>query len=111
MLLNNPNIKDKHVQQLRTVVSSAAPLGSADIERFMNKSKERVGFYQIYGMTEASPLILAQTQKRKGGVKIGGSGLLLANISAKIVDVDDPNNIGLGPLQSGELIIKGPQVK
>lgn len=110
MMLNNANIKYAHLETIRTIMSSAAPLGAADIERFNEKSKGKVNILQMYGMTEASPLILCQTDKLKGGIKIGGSGMLLPNTKAKIVDVNDSTNTCLGPLKSGELIIKGPQV-
>lgn len=91
-------------------MSSAAPLGPADIERFYDKTKGKVDFLQMYGMTEASPLVLCQTKRCNGGVKIGGSGLLLPNTKAKIVDIDDPSNSNLGINKTGELLIKGPQV-
>lgn len=110
MLLNNNNFKMKHFENIRHVISSAAPLGIADIERFLDKTKGKTDFMQLYGMTEASPLVLSQTNNYKGGVKIGGSGILVPNTIAKIVDVNDPDDTGLGPLRSGELIIKGPQV-
>lgn len=111
MLLNNPNINHKHIEDIRTVAASAAPLGAADIERFVQKSKGTVRFLQMYGMTEASPIILSQSTTLQNGIKIGGSGFLTPNTLSKIVDVNDVNNTALGPLESGELLIKGPQVK
>lgn len=110
MMLNNSNIKFAHLERIRTLMSSAAPLGAADIERFHEKSKGKVNFLQMYGMTEASPLILCQTDQLKGGVKIGGSGILLPNTKAKIVDANDSTNTCLESHKSGELLIKGPQV-
>lgn len=91
-------------------MSSAAPLGATDIERFYDKTKEKINFLQMYGMTEASPLILCQSNQINGGVKIGGSGLLLPNTNAKIVVSDDAENKNLGLNKSGELIISGPQI-
>lgn len=91
-------------------MSSAAPLGAADIERFHDKTRGNINFLQMYGLTEASPLILCQSKTLNGGIKIGGSGMLVPNTKAKIVDIDDPNNKNLGPNKSGELIISGPQI-
>lgn len=91
-------------------MSSAAPLGVADIERLHDKTRGKLNFLQMYGMTEASPLILCQSNRIKGGVKIGGSGLLLPDTKAKIVTVDDTENRNLGVHKSGELLIKGRQV-
>lgn len=110
MLLNNKKITLKHLENIRTIMCSAAPLGGADIDRFHEKTGGNIDILQMYGLTEASPLILCQSKILSNGIKIGGSGMLLPNTKAKIVDVDDPHNKNLGTNKSGELIIKGPQI-
>lgn len=110
MMLNNQSIKLEQVTSLRTIVSAAGPLGIPDVERFKEKSKGKVDLLQVYGMTETSPITLWQTRKLENGIKIGGSGFAVPNTKCKIVSIDDPMNIGLGPGLSGELLIKGPQV-
>lgn len=111
MLLNNQKImQHKNFSFIRHVASGAAPLGAADVERFKEKTKGKVDFLQIYGMTETSPLTIHQTAKVENGVKIGGCGFTVSNTECKIVSPDDPTNTGLGPNKSGELLIRGPQV-
>ncbi|GJQ78849.1 hypothetical protein Trydic_g2688 [Trypoxylus dichotomus] len=88
MLLNNEHIKLKHIESLRQVICSASPLGAADIEKFLDKTHGKKNFMQIYG----------------------GSGLLVPNTLAKIVDVNDSTNKPLEMFKSGELLVKGPQI-
>lgn len=110
MLLNNEHVKVKHLESVRQVVCSASPLGAADIEKFIKKTNGKKNFMQIYGMTEASPIILHQSNALRNGVKVGGSGLLVPNTMAKIVAVDDNTCIPLEKYRTGELLVKGPQV-
>lgn len=110
MIVNNPSIQLKQLDSLRTIVSAAGPLGIPDVERFKEKSKGKVDLFQVYGMTETSPITLWQTKKLENGVKIGGSGFAVPNTECKIVALDDVTNTGLGVNQSGELLIRGPQV-
>lgn len=110
MIVNNPAIQLKQLDSLRTIVSAAGPLGIPDVERFKEKSKGKVDLFQVYGMTETSPITLWQTRKLENGVKVGGSGFAVPNTECKIVAIDDASNTGLGVNQSGELLIRGPQV-
>lgn len=98
----------KQIDSLRTIVSAAGPLGIPDVVRFKEKSKGKVDLFQVYGMTETSPITLWQSRKLKN-LKIGGSGFALPNTECKIVAIDDDSNTGLGANQSGELLIRGPQ--
>lgn len=111
MILNNPQIELSHLECMRYIVSAAAPLGGADVERFREKTKGKVTALQVYGLTETSPIATWQTEKLENGIKIGGSGVAVPNTEFKIVNVDDPQNVGLGVKQSGELLIRGPQVR
>lgn len=109
MMINNPSIQIKQMELLRTVLSAAGPLGIPDVERFKEKTKGKVDLFQVYGLTETSPIVLWQTRKLENGVKIGGSGFAIPNTECKIVAIDDSTNSGLGVNQSGELLIRGPQ--
>lgn len=111
MILNNPHLQLKHLESIRTIVSAAGPLGAADIERFGEKTNHLISLLQVYGMTETSPITTWQTKNLENGIKIGGSGFAVPNTECKIVSIDDPANTdGLGVNQSGELLIRGPQV-
>lgn len=109
MIINNPSIQLKQIDSLRTILSAAGPLGIPDVERFREKSKGTVDLFQVYGLTETSPIVLWQTRRLENGVKIGGSGFAIPNTECKIVAIDDASNTGLSVNQSGELLIRGPQ--
>lgn len=108
-MTNNEAIKPRHLETIRTVTSGAAPLGAADVERFHKKTGGKVNLLQLYGLTEASPIITIQTPKAERGIKIGGSGFLIPNTECKVVSLDNTTTQSLGPNQSGELYFRGPQ--
>lgn len=109
-MTENAAIKPKHLETVRAVMSAAAPLGAADVERFYRKTGEKIDLLQLYGLTETSPVLTTQTKKAEGGIKIGGSGLLVPNAECKVIPVDEATHSGLGPNEAGELLFKGPQV-
>ncbi len=63
-----------------------------------------IPIYQGYGLTEASPVISANTPQAH---KMGTSGRLVANLELRIVD-DEGND--LPPGQKGEIVVKGENV-
>lgn len=58
-------------------------------------------------MTETSPLTLIAP---KGCLNYATVGYVVSSTEAKIVKVDDPNFIGCGVDETGELLIRGCQV-
>jgi 4-coumarate--CoA ligase len=81
-------------------------LGKSDAEKFIEKAPN-ASFFQGYGLTEASPVVLMSPI---GSKNIGSVGLPSPDTEAKIVRVNDPDFRGLGPNESGELLVRGPQV-
>ncbi|MCW3787781.1 AMP-dependent synthetase/ligase [Plebeiibacterium sediminum] len=63
-----------------------------------------IPMYQGYGLSEASPIISANTPKFH---KLGSSGKVVNNLEIKICD---SNGYPLKPLQQGEIVIKGENV-
>jgi len=63
-----------------------------------------IPMYQGYGLTEASPIISANSQNK---VKFGSSGVLVNNMDLKISE-DDGNEMPTG--QKGESVIRGGNV-
>lgn len=61
-----------------------------------------------YGMTESSPVSL-YTRVNLPEDKTGSTGQLVRSTQSRIVSLTDGND--LGPHKSGELLIRGPQVK
>lgn len=60
--------------------------------------------YQGYGLSEASPIISANTKDRH---KLGSSGMPVNNMEIKICDED---NNSLPPGEKGEIVVKGGNV-
>ena len=83
-------------EYLRVVFYGAAPMDKATIEGYNDLGIELV---QGYGLTESSPVITAETDKRK---RPGSIGLPLNNIKVKI---DNPDKDGVG-----EILAKGPNI-
>lgn len=59
---------------------------------------------QGYGLTEASPVISGNTEKK---FKLGSSGLLVKNLDLKICD-EDGNELSSG--EKGEIVIRGENI-
>ncbi|XP_018333976.1 4-coumarate--CoA ligase-like [Agrilus planipennis] len=109
MLTKNNNFTPKIAESLKIALSAAAPLGGTDIERFYEKTQNQVRIIQGYGLTEASPAthrVPLDAQKEK----IRSVGVLLPNTKSKIIPIDGNDTNGLPVMQTGEILIKGPQV-
>ncbi|KAL0879027.1 hypothetical protein ABMA27_003995 [Loxostege sticticalis] len=91
-------------QYLKSVINGAAPLADSDMRRFLNKVKQEFDFRQAYGLTETSPLVLMPPV---GVNNLSTVGYPVSNTEAKVVD-ENLNN--LGPNETGELLVRGPQV-
>lgn len=105
-ILGVPGIEKRDLSSLEYVGSGGAPL---PVEVY-NRVRQLTGL-QIrggWGMTETSP---AGTTVPKGmpDDKLGTIGIPVPGVDMKIVDVDDCET-ELPPGQSGEMIIKGPNV-
>ncbi|XP_034832840.2 uncharacterized protein [Maniola hyperantus] len=103
-LASSPLVKSKHFEKLQNVMTGAAPLPQADVERFLSKMDHEVNFGQVYGCTEAGPVV---TITPNGCKDYSSVGLALPNSELRIVD-NEMNNVG--PNELGELLIKGPNV-
>ncbi|KAI9252508.1 hypothetical protein EDC94DRAFT_620748 [Helicostylum pulchrum] len=91
------------LSSLRTIGSGAAPLGIEHIEAL--QLRINVPIRQGYGMTETTAGCIYQ----KIGVSPAGStGVLIANMECKLVDID--NGKELGPDVPGEILLKGPVI-
>ena len=106
-LLERDDLEDyaKDLRSIKVCNTAAAPMPPEVLKEF----EERTGATIIegYGMTEASPA--THLNPLKGKRKIGSVGLALPNTDYRIVDLDDYTKI-LPQGESGEIIIKGPQV-
>lgn len=103
---NYDKVEPKHTKSIRYVMSGAAPLGQTDAERF-NLIAPNASFFQGYGLTEASPVVLMSSL---GSLNYSSVGYPTPDTEAKIVLVNDEHNRGVGPHISGELWVRGPQI-
>lgn len=106
-LLERDDLEDyaKDLKSIKVCNTGAAPMPPEVLKEF----EERTGAIIIegYGMTEASPA--THVNPLMGTRKIGSVGLALPSTEYKIVDLDDYTKV-LPQGESGEIIIKGPQV-
>jgi long-chain acyl-CoA synthetase len=93
------------LRSVKACISGAAPLPTAVAERFA----EITGGAKLvegYGLTECSPLTHVNPLSAP---RAGSIGLPAPDTDCRIVDLADPERT-LGPGESGELCIRGPQV-
>ena len=104
-LAKHPLVDSFDLSSLRMVNSGAAPMGAA-LEVQLG---ERIGCVakQGYGMTETSP-VTHFTPEDPSMIRHGSAGLLVPNTECRILDLE--TGIDVGPLERGELLIRGPQV-
>jgi acyl-CoA synthetase (AMP-forming)/AMP-acid ligase II len=104
-LAKHPIVDKYDLSKLEVIMSGAAPLGK-DLQ---DAAQERVGcvVMQGYGLTETSP-VTHMNPDEKGKGRAGSIGFLIPNTEAKYVDPESGKE--LGPNETGELLIRGPQV-
>jgi len=102
-LAHHPKLAEHDMSSLRFILSGAAPLPLevADLaaERF------QCAVIQGYGMTETSPLT---NTNPIDAPKPGSVGPAVPDTEEKIVDLESGEDLPLG--ETGELLIRGPQV-
>ncbi|KAG6459991.1 4-coumarate--CoA ligase 1 [Manduca sexta] len=102
---SHPASTERSLQYLEVLVNGAAPLASSDVDRLFERAKRKIDFRQGYGLTETSPTV---TLTPVGYTKnFSGTGPPIPNTDLRIVDSNFNN---LGPNETGEILIRGPQV-
>ncbi|MEU6599230.1 4-coumarate--CoA ligase family protein [Streptomyces flaveolus] len=107
-LAKHPAVSRYDLSSLKYVISAAAPLDA----RLAVACAERLGLPpigQAYGMTELSPGTHVVPLDRLREAPAGTVGQLIAGTEMRIVSLDDPGK-DLGTGESGEILIRGPQV-
>ncbi len=106
-LLERDDLEDyaKDLKSIRICNTGAAPMPPEVLKEFEERTGGKI--LEGYGLTETSPV--ATTNPVQGERKIGSVGMPIPDTELKIVDIDDYTKIiPLG--ESGEIMIKGPQV-
>ncbi|MGW5974305.1 4-coumarate--CoA ligase family protein [Streptomyces sp. NPDC055186] len=107
-LAKHPLVDRYDLSSLQHVISAAAPLDA----RLAAACSQRLGLPpvgQAYGMTELSPGTHVVPLDAMRDAPPGTVGKLIAGTEMRIVSLDDPGK-DLGPGESGEILIRGPQV-
>jgi long-chain acyl-CoA synthetase len=104
-ILNHPDLPNRDLTSLTSIVSGGAPIESGLVERF----EELTGatFYQGYGITEAGPS--THCTPTEGSPNRRTVGLPFPDTEVRVVDLQ-LGEIELGPGEKGELLVRGPQV-
>jgi long-chain acyl-CoA synthetase len=104
-VLNHPKASQYNLTSIKGCFSGAAPLPIEVIKEFESKTGSQI--CEGYGLSETSPV--ATTNPFGGVTKVGSVGLPVPDTDIKIVDlIDGQKEMPMG--ESGEIIIKGPQV-
>ncbi|QTA93550.1 long-chain-fatty-acid--CoA ligase [Desulfonema magnum] len=105
-MLSHPAIRRSNLKSVKGCFSGSASLPVEVIKKFEEKTGAVI--VEGYGLTEASPVthINPFNQEKR---KIGSIGVPISDTECRIVDLDDgKTNVPVG--ESGELLIRGPQV-
>jgi len=106
MLLEEPGFRRLHFTRLSFCLSgaSAFPVESIrELESVVGDGR----VLEVYGMTEASPIITMNP--RRGRKKIGTVGLPISSTRVRLVDLETgEKQVPIG--EEGEIIVNGPQV-
>ncbi|MFE1025500.1 4-coumarate--CoA ligase family protein [Streptomyces sp. NPDC058818] len=107
-LAKHPLVADYDLSSLKYIVSAAAPLDA----KLAAACSQRLGLPpvgQAYGMTELSPGTHVVPLDAMSAAPPGTVGKLIAGTEMRVVSLDDPGkDLGVG--ESGEILIRGPQV-
>jgi long-chain acyl-CoA synthetase len=106
-LLNYPGLKKYDLSSIRSCFSGAAPLAVEVQKRFEEVTGGRL--VEGYGLTETSPVTHINPLDKKEKNRPGSIGIPIQDTESKIVDLDT-GATDLPPEETGELVIRGPQV-
>jgi long-chain acyl-CoA synthetase len=107
-LLDSPKISKYDLTSIRVCISGASALAPYLQKQFMQITGGLLA--EGYGLTEASPVTHCNpVDKTMRMVKVGSIGLPLPDTDARIVDLETGKK-ALGVGETGELMVKGPQV-
>lgn len=104
-LANHPGLDQRDFSSLLYCSSGGAPLPVEVANRFQRLTGHRLG--GGWGMTETCSA--GTNLPREGTIKPGSIGVPLPGLVIEIVALDDPARV-LGPNETGELRIKGPNI-
>jgi len=102
-LVSYSDLRNYNLSSLRFAANGAAPISPEVARKFQDLTGVTV--YHQWGLTEASPVVAANPWHK---IKIESQGIPLSDTEHKVIDPDTCRELPKG--ETGELIIKGPQV-
>ncbi|CAK1543171.1 unnamed protein product [Leptosia nina] len=109
-LTNHPAVKKEHLERIESVTVGGAPATNSILEKFVQKAgktKDEIALLQGYGMTESSPVVFV-TPYSYPHEKVGTIGQIVPSTEVKLVSITTDEAVG--PNESGEIYVRGPQV-
>jgi long-chain acyl-CoA synthetase len=105
-LANAPGLDRSQFATVRYALSAAAPL-APDVAR---RVEQRLGIrvIQAYGLTETGPAS-HHSPLEPGRVRLESVGVIMSDTEQRVVDLETGERV-LGPGETGEITIRGPQV-
>ncbi|HEY3092770.1 MAG TPA: AMP-binding protein [Vicinamibacterales bacterium] len=105
-LANAPGLDRSQFATVRYALSAAAPL-APDVAR---RVEQRLGIrvIQAYGLTETGPAS-HHSPLEPDRIRLESVGVIMADTEQRVVDLETGENV-LGPGETGEIIVRGPQV-
>jgi long-chain acyl-CoA synthetase len=104
-LANHPRIRESGISSIKVFSCGSAPFPGEAFKKFEELTGGKIS--EGYGLTEASPLAIANPPFGKR--KAGSIGIPRPATDAKIVDLETGGKT-LPPGKEGELCLRGPQV-
>ncbi|XP_052749582.1 uncharacterized protein LOC113510928 [Galleria mellonella] len=104
LMTSHPAASPKIYQYLEVILNGAAPFAGSDANRLLSKIQRKIDFRQGYGLTETSPVVSLPII---GSEHYSSVGNPMPSTEVRIVDSNLKN---LGPNETGELLVRGPQV-
>ncbi len=104
-LADHPRIRESGISSIKVFSCGSAPFPLEAFKRFEELTAGKIS--EGYGLTEASPLAIANPPFGKR--KVGSIGIPRPATDAKIVDLETGEKT-LPPGREGELCLRGPQV-
>ena len=107
MINNSPLATKYDLSSIEACVSGSAPLLVETHRRFVELTGAKL--IEGYGLTEAAPVTHCNPLFGEGKQKVGSIGIPYPDVESKIVDLETGDR-ELEPGESGELILRGPQL-
>lgn len=105
-IVNHPKIAEYDLRSVKACISGSAPLPMEIQERFGALTGGRL--VEGYGLTEAAPV--THCNPVYGTRKNGAIGIPLPGVEAKIISLENGEELPAGGDAQGELLVRGPQV-